>query len=45
MSSDFLLWELEFESPIYDMLVLELGDPFDFTIDSGTEAGENTEHA
>lgn len=29
MNQDFLLWEFEFENPIYTQLVMEMGDPFD----------------
>lgn len=29
MDTDFLLWESEFENPIYTQLVFEFGDPFD----------------
>lgn len=28
MTEDFLLWENEFETPIYNQLMIELGDPF-----------------
>ena len=30
MLEDFSLWEQEFATPIYDSLILELGDPFFF---------------
>jgi hypothetical protein len=28
MDNDFLLWEMELSTPIYDSLVLEFGDPY-----------------
>lgn len=29
LSLDFLLWEIEIATPIYDELVFELGDPLE----------------